>query len=626
MLAVLLSAMPLAGAPLALAQDAPVTLVPPRTLTAPAPDASPGGKPAETVAPGIKVDTLGEIDPNSVGLLDAAGGGFGVAMWKGTPRSLVEALLPALPGAPHSAMGRDLSRRLLLSAAESPVGAVPKDRPSLLAMRVGRLLAQGDVEAAQGLLRVVPQRLDESAIARARAEVAFLTNDNAGACAAVGGQLGQPDTTFWRKAQVFCQLLAGDAIGAGIGAGLLQEQGVEDAPFYALQRTLAGEKGIDFTGLEGLEKAGPLHIAMMRAARVQVPPAVLKSGSPAVLRAVALSPNADLDTRLEAAEQAEMRGALEPEMLRQLYLSVSFRPEELSNAPSASEKLSATRGRALLYHAVRGQSVASAQAEIIAGALASARKQGRLPTMIRVLLPVLTGIEARPDLAWFAADAGSALYFAGAFDAAAKWTALAKAEPASRGDRAKAASAQGGTRLPSDVALWPFAQLAALKPKLAEGSAPSLAAAGPGGIVTAPLVSVRASEGFDDDAFERWWNAAGALGTEARTAKAARILALAEALGAQVGDGAWVRLMAAPTPAPAAVAMPSPGLMAGLKRAAAGGRVGETVLIALTALGTERPSTLDIRVLAPIVQALRKVGLDEPARKLAVEAIFDDHA
>jgi hypothetical protein len=625
-LAALLAAMPLTGAPFAVAQDAPVTLIPPRTLTSPEADASQGGKPAEAVAPGIKVDTLGEIDPNSVGLLDAAGGGFGVAMWKGTPRSLVAALLPAMPGVPHSAEARDLYRRLLLSAAESPVGAAPKDRPSLLAMRIDRLLAQGDVDAAQGLLRVVPQRLDEPAIGRARADVAFLTNDNAGACAAVSGQLGQQGTLFWRKAQVFCQLLAGDAVGAGIGAGLLQEQGVEDALFFALQRALAGEKGIDFAGLAGLEKAGPLHIAMMRAARVQVPPAVLASGPPAVLRAVALSPNADLDTRLEAAEQAEMRGALKAETLRQLYLSVSFLPEELSNALSASEKLSGPRGRALLYHAARGQSVASTQAEIVAGALASARKQGRLPATIRVLAPILTGIEPRPDLAWFAVDAGSALYFMGAFDAAAQWVALAKAEPAPTGNRSKAASPQGHPGVPSDVALWPFAQLATLKPKHAEGSAPSLAAAGPGGIVTAPLVTVKSSEGFDEAAFEHWWKGAEALGAEVRAAKAARILALADALGAQVGDEAWARLLAAPAPAPAAVTMPSPGLMAGLRRAAAGGRVGETVLIALTALGTERPSMLDVRVLAPVVQALRSVGLDEPARKLAIEAIFDDRA
>ncbi|MGE0652516.1 MAG: hypothetical protein AB7P12_12315 [Alphaproteobacteria bacterium] len=625
-LAVLLAAMPLAGASPAVAQDAPVTLIPPRTLTTPEPDASQGGKPAEVVVPGIKVDTLGEIDPNSVGLLDAGGGGFGVAMWKGTPRSLVAALLPAMPAVPHSAVARDLHRRLLLSAAESPVGNSPKDRPSLLAMRIDRLLAQGDMDAAQGLLRVLPQRLDESAIARARADVAFLTNDNAGACAAVGGQLGQQGTDFWRKAQVFCQLLAGDAVGAGIGAGLLQEQGVEDAPFFALQRTLAGEKGIDFSSLAGLDKVGPLHIAMMRAARVQLPPAVLASGSPAVLRTVALSPNADLDTRLEAAEQAEMHGALKTETLRQLYLSISFLPEELSDALSASEKLSGPRGRALLYHAARGQSDVSAQAKIIAGAFASARKHGRLPTTIRVLAPVLTGIEPRRNLAWFAVDAGSALYFMGAFDAAAQWVALAKAEPAPAGNRAKVESPQGSPGLPSDVALWPFAQLSALKPKLAEGNAPSLAAAGPGGIVTAPLVTVKSSEGFDEAAFERWWKAAEAFGAEVRAAKAARILALVDALGAQVGDEAWARLLAAPAPAPVAVTMPPSGLMAGLRRAAAGGRVGETVLIALTVLGTERPSVLDVRVLAPVVQALRLVGLDESARRLAVEAIFDDRA
>lgn len=621
-------------------QGAPQSLAPqslaPKPLTLPAPVAVTSAPPAEASTSGIRIDTLGELDANSVGLLDASAGGLGISMWKGTPRSLVETVLPSLPGAPQSMAGRDLYRRLLLSAAETPAGSAGKGLPSLVAMRVGRLLAQGDVVSAQGLLRIVPRRLDEASIVTARAEVAFLMNDNAGVCSDVGANLGRQPGIFWREAQVFCQLLAGDTAGANIGAGLLQEQGVTDAPFFALARMLAGDKGV---AVNGLEKPSPLHLAMMRAARVQVPPAVVTDGAPAVLRAVALAPNADLDTRLEAAEQAEMRGALDAETLRQIYLSVNFTPDELSGALSMSEKLSGPRGRALLYRAARGQKVASAQAEILDRAFVLARKQGRLPTAVRVFESLLAGIEPGDALAWFAVDAGRASYVVGAYEVAAKWLALAKAKPTAGANRRGEVSKENAARLPADLALWPMAQVVALArvPKANSATPAATPAAGPIGVVPltgAPGTVVIADTGtpalpvddgravFDMAAFDRWWQAATVLGSDVRAQRAARLLALSEALGARVGDDAWARLITAPAPGP--VTLPSPGLMAGIDRAAAAGRVGETVLLVLKALGTDAPSKVDIRVLAPVVRALKSVSFDIPARQLVVESLFDD--
>ena len=607
--------------------QAPVTLAPPRSLAParPAPAVTPDPAAPASSGPGIVVDTLGEIDANSVGVLDTANGGFGVAMWRGTPRALVEKLLPALPAAPRTVVGRQLLHRLLLSAAETPQGPAGKDVPSLVAMRVERLLAQGDLPAARSLLRIIPQRVEEEALLRARAEVALLLNDNAGACAIVLARLGRSSAIFWRKAQVFCQLLAGDGAGAQIGAGLLLEQGVEDPGFYGLARLLGNEKGI---AVAGMEKPSPLHVAMMRAARVQVPALVVAEGDAAVLRAVAVSPNADLETRLEAAERAEARGALDVDTLRQLYLSVNFTPDELSGALSAAEKLSGPLGRALLYRAARNQKVASAQAEIVARAFRLARAQGRLGTAVRVFRAVLAGIEASEDLAWFAADAGAALYAFGDSATAAKWLALAptKRDSAADGDAAR--------RPPAAAVLWPFAALSALPRPAPEGEAAAVSTDQPTGegvtesaakdeeavavqVLAAPDA---AADGFDEKAYMDWWQAMDVIGGEARARRATLILSALEALGARVGDAPWVPLISTGAEA---VTLPAAGTLAALKRAAAAGRVGETLLLALTALGDTAPGKLDTRVLVPVMRALRAIGLGEAARALALEAVFD---
>ena len=75
----------------------------------------------------VQVEGLTEIDPNSVGSLTPENGGLGTEMWRGTPRHLIERLIPELPDAVRSPLLRDLTKRLLLSAAKLPAW---EDKPA----------------------------------------------------------------------------------------------------------------------------------------------------------------------------------------------------------------------------------------------------------------------------------------------------------------------------------------------------------------------------------------------------------------------------------------------------------------------------------------------------------------
>ncbi len=109
---------------------APLRLNPGAALDEPAP-APPG------VGPRIRVEYLQEVDPEAVGLLEEAQGGFGAGMWKGTPRIVVERLLPRLPTDLTGRAGRALVRRLLLSTAQPPAG--DDKGANLVALRVDQL-------------------------------------------------------------------------------------------------------------------------------------------------------------------------------------------------------------------------------------------------------------------------------------------------------------------------------------------------------------------------------------------------------------------------------------------------------------------------------------------------------
>ena len=263
----------------------PATPVP---LTVVPKAAEPAGPAPATMSPGlIQVDTLSTIDPDTAGVLSEDEGGFGIAMWAGTGRALVDTLLPRLPVNATSSTMRDLMRRLLLSTAQVPQGE--SESGGLVALRVRLLAAMGDTSGVDALLKATPGRNQNEQLMRIEADARFLANDNARACALATGQIREQDSPYWQKAFIFCQALAGENDKAALGVALLRELGEEDAVFFDLVGALASGKA---PIIESLPDPSPLHLAMARVAKAQLPPDVISSNRPAVLRPVAVSPHA----------------------------------------------------------------------------------------------------------------------------------------------------------------------------------------------------------------------------------------------------------------------------------------------------------------------------------------------
>ncbi len=665
-------------------QGRPQAVVPQYRAVVPQPQAVPVAPSTErSIKGGISIDTLGEIDANAVGVLDSRSGGLGIDMWKGTSATVVDRLLARLDGAPALPTAQALARRLLLTAARSPEGADPQgiDRgagTSLLAKRLGRLLAAGDVASASALLRVVPSRAEDGGVALARLHTALLTNDRAAACSTARAAAGKETGAVWRKTLVFCQFAGADKAKAAIGLGLLREQGIKDDAFFSLAAILDGAKEGSF---RAPAKLTPLHLAMMRAAGVQVSESLVQTAEVPVLRAIAFSPNADLETRLDAAEQAVAAGALAAEKLRQMYTGVTFAPGDVQGAITGAEKVSGPRGRALLYQAARGARDPGARARLLAKAFALARTQGRLGTTVRAFQPLLEEVPQTEDLAWFAADAARALYYGGGADvAAARWAEMAINRP-------HVPSAGG---VSTDVAVWPLVAIARIPVRARPAPAPVAAAprpaasdgtqAGQAPQGTAPppdfgsvgagsaralppvggptaadaLAGVRRVEPqavvevvtnrstaaaaapqpgqpaqvaappppspFEDIMFDRWRKTqSGLAGPEAGQKRAALLLSLLDGLGAVVPQEAWIESSGAVREM---AALPPPGLMAALDQAAARGRSGETILLMLAVLGGDGPEKLHPSVVRSVVNALASAGFAAEARALALEVAF----
>jgi len=559
--------------------QAPTSLFPNR----PAPSAMPSDAP---VLPSnvLGVEDLQAVGGDSFGLRDGADG-LGADLWRGARRGQIIELMGLMPGATPSATMNALAQRLLLTTAAVPNGGNAAAPDSYLATRLDRLAALGDPALAADLAQAAPGRGQDEAVVRVMTDAAFLVGAHDAACSEVRGALG----TFggdigWRKALAFCQMIGNERPQANLTAATLREQSPQaakdDTAFFALLAALGGDRNAKPASLPA---PTPLHVAMLRAAKLAAPADAFEAGDMAVLAALAQLPEGPLDARLAAAERAEAYGALPTSVLIKLYEELRFTQPQLANALTGAESESGPRARALLYGAQARQGAAAARAVLIQRALSLSQDAGLFPTSARVYADALAGIPPTSDLAWFAASATRALFAAGRIREGRAWLgALGGGLGGGVGG-----TASGAQELPPAVALLPYA------------------------LITAEPRSVPV---WDAELWRRWRAAQGPL----MATRASLLLTLLEGLGRPAPEEAWDGLARARTDR--ADHLPAPSVLRTLEVSAATDRKGLAVLAALASFGPEGPAGTHPLVIGMALAGLRNIGLEVEARALAVDA------
>ncbi|PCJ61117.1 MAG: hypothetical protein COA65_02570 [Rhodospirillaceae bacterium] len=529
---------------------------------------------AETRDPtAVDIAPLETVNPNSIGLLDADAGGFGVDMWQGTDGGLVAQLLPRLPAAPRSPTLRALQRRLLLSTATAPGNGVLQ--ANLLPLRIDRLAAMGETKAVIELARIVPTHAMDESIALSRIESRFLSGDIELACKDVRSHIRDYQGAHWQRMQIFCEALAGEAEAARLGLLLLREMPGKSKPaFFQLIDAVLGRDDVQIFNLP--DPTG-FEFAMIKATKQQLPPDAGVTTHPAILRAIARYEKAPLALRLDAGERAEAMGTFAADELAGLYRLVHLRSEAFRDIDNT--ETDGVLGRALLVRAAKMRTDPEGQARLLhrlwkeAAAVDAAGTYG---TVVRVTLPMLLEITPSLSLAWFADEAGRALLLGGHTQEASAWLALVQGEAFNEAAAARARDA-----------LWPFVKLADADGALA----------------------------WDAARLDAWWKIAGPV---AGNAKAARLFGLLAAMGNPVGGAGWARVL--PDAPRTTMVVPSVAIWNALGEASTQGRMGETVLLVLLSMGEDGPGQVAPMTLDGVLAALRGVGLGVEARRLAVEA------
>ncbi len=565
--ATLAAALGLCAVPAAAQLGPPVSLVPqaePPAQSAPAPAAAPA--PASNAAPeDIEAQPLAPTDASWAGTLGPNDGALPQTMWRGTERSFLAAALPLVAPSSSPAL-QSLARVLLLSDAAAPAGKDPADRPSLAALRLDRMLALGLAKPALELADRLPPDASSDLMDRDMVELHFAAHDADGACKYVNGAIGRyQDLPWWDRALVACQALAGDGDKAALGLAVLREQKAPaDAAFDALIDALAGHAHkIDKVG-----DADALRLTMLAAAKQPLPADVLAAAGPAALAAYAASDAVPALVRLPAAERAALLGALQPDALGALYQAIEPKQDE-QQAAVKDDKPPDARVRAVLYSIARSSAPAATRESAIARLFADGKKRGAFALTAWLVAPALGELDPGTASADFAADAARALLIAGGTDAAKPWLDAANA-PELR------------------FLAW-----------LAGAAPPDQVDAG--ALFKAAFVSLASHD------------------SGAAPAEADLMVALAAALGGNLGPPDWAPFIAPPH----AAKLPSAALIVDQQQAVTARRIGEGVLSTLLVVQSGERLSLEPVLLEGAVTALRALGREADARAIAVEAAVD---
>lgn len=561
-------------------EDDPLQLLPPHMR--PDPNAATGDS-ARPLPDGVPIpEDMGRTEPPAnvpvvFGLSDGLSDPLPETLWAGTRPDRVRALLAALPLAAASPVAADLRRRLLLSPQRPPEGLDPA---ILLQARLDRLVAQGtSFEIVEAMAAPLRGRIAGD---RAVLHAALVHDRMPEACAlARSGLPWQRNGPLWDQALIACDVVDGRTGQAMLGLSVLLEDEAADAappdPFGRVVSRLAGVENAPPNTLAG---SRPPTYAVLRRypALLAALPDAIRPEAPWSALALALSNSAPADQRAQAAERAALSGSLAPERMAAIWRESIADARDLATPISRVVQGETAADRALAFSILERIDDPARLLEGLAHVLETSRS--RTPALYglhtRLFAPMIRNLPATQAVgagpAFALAAMARALIVAGEPEPARPWLNALRQRATEKSDL----TAEETLSL-----LWPLVAVAGMIP------ADASVAEGPVLWRQARAARLGDRDGAHEEILARAENRIRAL---------LRALDPGAPASSRVGDDA-------------------------LAEAAVAGRLGETVALALIALGESGPTGAAPGTVVSVVAALRALGLQGDAWRLAAVAL-----
>ncbi len=505
-------------------------------------------------------------------VMSSDGSGLSLDPWTGIDLQTTEQLMAGLELPPQSAAIAELWRRLMSTSGSQAAGATAAQ---FTALRAEALYRSGQLRAVGELLTGATRGDSDPLLTALAARYDIAVGQRDTGCSGVKDSAARkqelPPSLAGEMLVLagYCAAAAGNTSAASLAADLAREEGVKDAGLLeALLAVGAGRA----PSLPRSGRISPTLYRLLQITDAAHPHELIERADAALLGALVLDPAIDPELRLAAAEAAAHLNVVAPEELAEIYRAQRFAPPDLVN-PLAARSHPQLR-RALLFQAAEAERHPVRRAQILHAFIDDARRADVYVPALAAAAPLARDIPKSADLAWFAEAAIEAALVAGDHQTARAWWVALDART------------RGGSRLEHWLALSDIAD--------ADFDAPR-------GLHLPAVEAVALHGGFSVPVLHR-------------------LATVLDALDYQVPMDLWHR--ASSTPQPNEGHLPETGALTELKEASSRNEFARTILLAMRTLGPDGAEGAHIIALGDAIRALKRIGLESDARRIAFEALF----
>ena len=522
---------------------------------------------------------LKNIDVNTVGTLTKDEGGLGYDMWSGSKRNVIKDYLENLPINRESNLAIELIKKLLLSNADVPESKDQKN--DLILIRINKLIELGDFENAKSLIDLIVNNNNEEILMK-QVQINLSLNNFDLVCSDIDEKRkNYKQNLFWRKVEIFCQILNGETNKANLSLTLLKEDSnFNDINFITIIDSLIYKEEISNQNFNNLDL---LTLAMTRVANINLKESYILKDDPLFLTMIYRMPNVPIKLRIEAIEKSKKLLNLPIETIEEIYNSYDLEEKD-KKIPLDDSILLGFETQAILFQMAITEDDQEKKAKIIKKSLELASINGNLVLISKLNLNSLLEIKPSKNLAWFASYATRSLLISDKIEEAIKWYEVLKKEK------------DKNTELFKDfIELWVIIEFYNLKNKELEYKNISQ---------NALLKSINKFQ-LQNNSLE--FDTLGFY--------------ILESFGVKINPEFW--LINIENQEIESKQLPNSSLISLLKYSSNDKKVGETILLILMSLNGKNFNQLHPFFLQIVISSLNQIGLQEKTFDLAIETLIE---
>ena len=527
----------------------------------------------------FKTIELKEIDVNTIGTMTKDDGGLSYDMWAGSKRNIIQDYLKNIPINKQSDLAIELFKKILLSNADVPESE--NDNVDFLLIRINKLIELGDFDNAKLLIDLISE-IDNEEILIKKTEINLSLNNFDLVCSDIEkNRTKYKKNLFWRKVEIFCQILNGKINKANLSLSLLKEEkNFNDENFLKIIDSLIYKEEINDENLIDLNL---LNLAMTRVANINIKDGYLLKDEPLFLTMIYRMPNVPIKLRIEAIEKSKKLLNLPIETIEEIYNSYDLEEKD-KKIPLDDNILLGFETQAILFQMAITEDDQEKKAKIIKKSLELASINGNLVLISKLNLNSLLEIKPSKNLAWFASYVIRSLLISDKIEEAIKWYEVLKKEK------------DKNTELFKDfIELWVIIEFYNLKNKELEYKNISQ---------NALLKSINKFQ-LQNNSLE--FDTLGFY--------------ILESFGVKINPEFW--LINIENQEIESKQLPNSSLISLLKYSSKNNKIGETILLILMSLNDKNFNQLHPFFLQIVISSLNQIGLQEKAFDLVMETLIE---